>query len=334
MFEKVSKVISAKEVKKLLPVNEKIAKLKTENDETLKNIVSGKDKRFLLVCGPCSADNEEAVSEYCLKLKKISDKVSDKIFIMPRIFTAKPRTNGEGYLGMMYQPDGNAVNVDRGVKNSRKMMLRLIDETGFAISDELLYPEYYDYNDDLVSYFFIGARSSENPEHRNVASGLNVAVGVKNSTGGNLMSLAGSVYSVNTPREFLLKGEQVKTQGNPYAHAVFRGFVDESGVFYPNYNDSSLRSYLMLCDHYNVKNRFVMVDCSHANSSKQTIKQIKTAQSIIREKNKIIGSLMLESYLIEGRTDCGTYGMSRTDNCIGFEDTEMLIYELYDSLNE
>ncbi len=332
MFERVKKVITAEEVKKLLPVGEKIASVKADNDETLRNLVSGKDKRFLLVCGPCSADNEDAVAEYCVKLKALSDRYDDRLVIVPRVFTAKPRTNGEGYLGMMYQPEGVSVDVDEGVRRSRGMMLRIIEETGLPISDELLYPEYYDYNDDLVSYYFIGARSSENPEHRNVGSGLGVAVGVKNSTGGNLMSLAGSVYSVNTPKEFLLKGEQVRTEGNPYAHAVFRGFVDESGVFYPNYSDNSLRTYLMLCENYGVINRFVMVDCSHANSSKQTIKQIKTARSIIRERNKVIGSLMLESYLFEGRSDSGEYGVSRTDNCIGFEDTESLVKDLYDSL--
>ncbi len=332
MFERIKKVITADEIKKLNPVSARVMEVKANNDGTLKDIVSGKDKRFLLVCGPCSADNEDAVAEYCVKLKALSDKYDDRIFIMPRVFTAKPRTKGDGYLGMMYEPDGKNVDVDAGVRKSRKMMMRIIEETGLPVSDELLYPEYFDYSDDLVSYYFIGARSSENPEHRNAASGLDVAVGVKNSTGGNLMSLAGSVYSVNTPKEFLLRGEQVRTSGNPYAHAVFRGFVDESGVFYPNYSDNSLRTYLMLCDDYGIANRFVMVDCSHANSSKQTIKQIQTARDIIRERNKVIGSLMLESYLFEGRSDSGEYGVSRTDNCIGFEDTAALVKELYDSL--
>jgi len=332
MFEKVYDVICAEELKNQLPADGEIRRIKAENDRILKDIISGRDKRFLVVSGPCSADSRDALYEYCKRLSVLKEKFSDRMFILPRVFTAKPRTTGEGYLGMMYQPEGKNVDINKGLYESRLMMLDIIRNTGMAVSDELLYPEYYDYTDDLVSYYFVGARSSENPEHRNVSSGLDVIVGMKNSTGGNLISLAGSVHAASTPKEFLLKGKQVKTAGNPYAHAVLRGFVDESGVFHPNYSESSLRSYEMLCDDYGVENKFVLVDCSHANSSKQTYKQIAAAKSVVAASNRLVGGIMLESYLFEGRAEEG-FGISRTDSCIGWEDTEMLLTEIYGTLS-
>ncbi|MEG2085952.1 MAG: 3-deoxy-7-phosphoheptulonate synthase [Clostridia bacterium] len=268
MFKTVKRVITPDELKKLLPITAELAEIKLQNDNLIKSIISGKDKRFLIVTGPCSADNIDAVMEYCIKLKVLSDKYIDKIVIMPRVFTAKPRTTGEGYLGMMYQPDCDIVDIDKGVYKSREMMIRCIKETGMAISDELLYPEYYDYFDDLISYYFIGARSSENPEHRNIGSGLDMTVGVKNGTGGNLISLAGAVYACQRPKEFLLKGVQVKTEGNLYAHAVFRGFVDESGVFYTNYSENCLNTYGLICDNLGISNKSVLVDRTQTAQNK------------------------------------------------------------------
>ncbi|MDD4292029.1 MAG: 3-deoxy-7-phosphoheptulonate synthase [Clostridia bacterium] len=330
MFTKQNKVICADALKIEMPIGQETARFIAKETDTLKKIILGEDKRFLVVCGPCSADDADAIVEYCRKLSVLKEKYSDKVYILPRVFTAKPRTTGDGYLGMMYQPDGVNVNIDRGLRMCRKTMLRVTEECKTIIADELLYPEYYEYFDDLVSYYFIGARSSENPEHRNVASGLDVPVGVKNSTGGNILALAGSVHACLAPKEFLLRDFQVKTNGNQYAHAVLRGYVDESGVFYGNYSANTIDAYESICESLKINNKFVMVDCSHANSMKQTQKQIKAAREVINAKHCAVRGIMLESYLFEG---CGSgYGYSKTDACISFNDTSILLEELYCSL--
>lgn len=331
MFTEEKTIITPDELKEAMPLSDRVAEVKQKNDIVLKEFMAGRDKRFLVVSGPCSADNEDALSEYCGRLSHLADKLSDKILFVTRIFTAKPRTNGEGYLGMMYQPDGKNVDIDKGVRLARQMLMRCISETGLPVADELLYPEYYDYYDDLISYYFIGARSSENPEHRNIGSGLDVVVGVKNSTGGNLISLAGAVHACQNPKTFLLKGKQVSASGNPYAHAVLRGFVDESGVFFPNYSENSLKTYEMLCGSMGVINNSVIIDCSHANSAKQSMKQIQAAKRIVERRYPIVKGIMLESYLFEGQSD-SQYGVSRTDSCLGWEDTEELLYDIYNKL--
>lgn len=326
-----NRVITPSELKAEMPCSDRVLNIKKKNDEILRNFMLGNDKRFLVVSGPCSADNADALSEYCGKLKVLSDKLSDKLLIVTRIFTAKPRTTGEGYLGMMYEPNGKDVDINLGVRKSREMVMRCINESELPVSDELLYPEYYDYWDDLISYYFIGARSSENPEHRNLGSGLDIPVGVKNSTGGNLISLAGAVHACQNPKSFLFKGNQVTTDGNPYAHAVLRGFVDESGVFFPNYNESSLKAYDLLCSQMDVKNKSVIIDCSHANSAKQSMKQIQAAKNVVERRNIGVKGIMLESYLFEGQSS-KDYGVSKTDSCLGWHDTEELLFDIYNKL--
>lgn len=329
MIKVIKKVISPLELKREMPMPKEAEAIKRQNDCLLQNVVSGKDKRLLIISGPCSADDPDAVIEYCRRLKVLNDRYADKMVIIPRIFTAKPRTNGEGYLGMMYQPYAEEVNINEGLLRARKMLIDCICETALPISDELLYPEYYDYFDDLISYYVIGARSSENPEHRNISSGLDVAVGVKNTTGGNLISLAGAVYACSTPKTFLFKGNEVATSGNKLAHAILRGYVDQSGVFFRNYSTGSISNYKLLCNKYNVGNKRIIVDCSHANSSKQIMKQLEAAREVISARDPDVFGLMFESYLFEGSDPSGRYGVSRTDACIGWEDTERIIDEIF-----
>ncbi len=285
----------------------------------------------MIVCGPCGADNFDASIEYCQRLYQLSLKVKDKIFLMPRLYTAKARSNGEGYLGMLFQPDSEVIDINKGLMLSRKMLAKCIAVTGLPIAEEFLFLEQLEYNADLISYFFLGARQSDSPFYRNVVSGVDVAVGIKNDLAGNMLNLAGSVHASSTPKTFLFKGGQITTTGNRFCHGVLRGFVDESTGFYNNISQQNIDALNNYCLEFGTQNDFVMVDCSHANSKKCALNQIDNALKTVSETSA--RGIMLESYLFGG-TAADVYGVSKTDECLDWENTEKLILKIYDYLSQ
>jgi len=325
------------EVKEQYPLEEKYAKIKEKNDEIIKNIFLGKDDRLLLIIGPCSADREDAVLEYCKRLRKVQDKVIDQIVIIPRVYTNKPRTTGDGYKGMLHQPDPNK-NSDllKGIIAVRQLHMDVLKETGFSTADEMLYPSNHRYLSDLLSYVAVGARSVENQEHRLTASGLNLPVGMKNPTSGDFNVMLNSINAAQHSHTFIYRGWEVESKGNPLAHAILRGYVNKHGNAIPNYHYEDLE---LVCDFYekfNLENPAVIVDCNHANSNKQYLEQIRIAKEVLHSTRlnpairKLVKGLMIESYLVDGKqsVDGTCYGQSITDPCLGIEKTEALILEL------
>ncbi len=329
MFQKFDKIIKPDKLRKKIKLDKTSVAVKEANDRIIKDIIAGIDKRFLIVCGPCGADDADAVLEFCLRLKELSLKVNDKIFLVPRLYTAKARSVGDGYLGMMFQPDGDKIEIEKGIIKTRKMLANCISRTGLPVADEFLYTEQLDYNGDLVSYYFLGARQSNTPIYRNIASGLECAVGVKNDLSGNLTNLAGSLRAVKTRKDFLFRDGQMATVGNEYAHAVLRGYNDADGAFHSNADAESIDRLKKDCQRLNVPCEFVMVDCSHANSKKHAANQINVALSVVT--NTSARGLMLESYLHAGSA-MNEYGVSKVDECLDWDDTRELILKLYDML--
>lgn len=308
----------------------------------IKNILSGKSNKKLLLVGPCSADNEEAVVDYVKRLKVLQEEVKDKIMIVPRVYTTKPRTTGEGYKGLLHNQDvlSTNENILEGIKTVRKLHLRIIEETGFFPADEMLYPEVTAYISDLLGYITIGARSVENQQHRLVASGFDMPVGIKNPTSGDVSIMYNAIGAAQHPHEIFFGGYEVQTEGNKYAHAILRGYTNQNGVASPNYHYESL---INIYDKYVVKdyqNTAIIVDCNHSNSNKQFIEQIRIAKEIFNNCkeypniNKFIKGLMIESYIEDGSQMIGNniYGKSITDPCIGWNKTEKLIKDLYNIL--
>jgi len=330
MFYNFQKIISAKKLRRKIRLDKLCKKVKESNDEIIKNIISGQDKRFLIVCGPCGADDSDAVIEFCLKLKELSLKVKDKIFLVPRLYTAKARSAGDGYLGMLFNPDGeDEVNIAKGVEAARRMLANCIAKTGLPIADEFLYIEQLEYNADLVSYYFIGARQSDSPLYRNLASGFDVAVGIKNDLSGNLKNLAGGLHSIMTRKDFYFNGGQGTTYGNKHVHAVLRGYSDNNGEFHNNISQDSIDNLKKYCAELNTNIDFIMFDCSHANSNKCAINQKDNAIRVVEKTNA--RGIMLESYLYSGQAK-DTYGVSKIDDCLSWKDTSELIMTLYDLL--
>lgn len=329
MFHNFKKIISSKKLRRIVRLDNLCKKVKESNDEIIKNIISGSDKRYLIVCGPCGADNASAVLEYCMRLKELSLKVKDKIFLMPRLYTAKARTVGDGYLGMLFNPEDDKVDIAKGVEATRRMFATCISQTGLPIADEFLYLEQLEYNADLVSYYFIGARQSDSPLYRNLASGFDVSVGIKNDISGNLQNLAGGLHAISTRKDFYFDGGQGTTMGNRFSHPVLRGYSNNNGIYYNNINQESIETLNKYCADLNTSCDFVMFDCSHANSKKCANNQRDNAIKAIKETTA--RGLMLESYLFAGQSD-NTYGMSKIDDCLSWEDTKDLIIELYDLL--
>jgi 3-deoxy-7-phosphoheptulonate synthase len=308
----------------------------------MKEIFSGKSDRFLLIIGPCSADKEDSVIEYITRLRTVQDKVSDKIMIVPRIYTNKPRTTGDGYKGMLHQPDPSAApDILKGLISIRKLHMRALSETGFACADEMLYPENHRYLSDVLGYSAIGARSVENQQHRLTASGLDIPVGMKNPTAGDLSVMMNSITAAQHSHVFLYRGWEVESQGNPYAHAILRGYVNDHGQSLPNYHYEDL---IKLCDIYaksNLQNPAVIIDTNHANSGKKYDQQPRIAKEILHscrhsdDIKKLVKGLMIESYLEDGCQKIGEneiWGKSITDPCLGWEKTEKLIYDLAELL--
>ncbi len=331
-------------LKQEMPMSEEAAAAKKRRDQEIREIFEGNDDRFILIIGPCSADNEDSVVEYAHKLKEISEEVKDRILIIPRVYTNKPRTTGDGYKGMLHQPDPNGEpDLLEGIKAIRKMHIRVLEETGLSTADEMLYPENRSFLDDVLSYEAVGARSVENQQHRLVASGIDIPVGMKNPTSGDFSVMMNSVTAAQHPHRFIYRGYDVRTDGNPLAHVILRGGVDKYGKTIPNYHYEDLKMVYDLYKKAGLKNPAVIVDCNHSNSDKKFKEQIRIAMDVMHNRKynpeirELVKGLMIESYLKEGRQDiCENYekGLSITDPCLGWEDTEKLIFDIYHKLGE
>lgn len=342
MFEKVKKILSEEEVKQISHLKPEYQKLKDDRDETARNIIAGKDKRMMIIIGPCSADNEEAVLDYVSRLAKVAEKVKDKIFIVPRIYTNKPRTRGEGYKGILHNPDPhkNVTDILAGIMAIRDMHIRAISESGLSAADEMLYPDNYHYLDDLLTYVAVGARSSENQQHRLVASGVEVPVGIKNPMNGSMSVTLNSIYAAQIPNEFKYLDYQVKTKGNPYAHAILRGSVDVYGNNHQNYHYEDIIKFSNMYEAQGLQNPAIIIDTNHSNSNKNYIEQIRIAHEIINNMHysdtirNIVKGLLIESYIEDGNQKIteNVYGKSVTDSCLGWEKSERLIYDIADRL--
>ena len=336
-FVKIQKIPNPEFFLRELPVPESLRKVKAARDRLIASVLDGSLDRLLMIVGPCSADKEDSVCEYVARLGALQQQVEDKLVLVPRIYTNKPRSTGEGYKGMMHQPDPTAEpDILKGIRALRSMHLRAMGESGLSAADEMLYPENYAYLEDLLSYVAIGARSSENQQHRLVCSGLDVPVGVKNPTGGDLSVMMNSVYAVQSSHNFKYHDDEVRTTGNPLGHAVLRGAIDHSGRNIPNYHYEHL---MLVADEYSrreLKNPAVVIDTNHANSMKQFGEQPRIVfETLMNMRHcpalrKLIKGFMVESYIEEGAQalDGGVYGKSVTDPCLGWEETKRLIFEV------
>ena len=341
-MEFVRRLPDPEEIKDEYKVSEKVKKIKEERDEEIAKIFRGEEEKLLLIIGPCSADNEEAVLDYMHRLKEVYDDIKDRVFIIPRVYTNKPRTVGIGYKGMLHQPDPTKdEDMLAGLIAIRKMHNRVVEETGMTAAEEMLYPENHIYLSDLLSYVAVGARSVENQGHRLASSGLGIPVGMKNPTGGDISVMMNSVIAAQNGHTFTYRGFEVHTPGNPYAHVIMRGYVDKFGRSHPNYHYEDLMNVLeMYNDHGSLKNPSVIVDCNHSNSGKRYLEQIRIAKDVIHschvnpEIKSLVKGLMIESYIEDGAQKIGegVYGKSITDPCLGWEKTKELLYGIYESV--
>ena len=329
------------EVKKEFALTDKMIEIKAERDRQIREIFEGTSDKFILIIGPCSADHSEPVLEYISRLRKIESAVSDKIIIIPRIYTNKPRTTGQGYKGMLHQPDPEAKpDMYKGIVSIRELHLAALRDYGFSCADEMLYPENYRYLSDLLSYVAIGARSVENQQHRLTASGIEVPVGMKNPTGGDLTVMMNSIVAAQSGHTFLYRGWEVISEGNPWAHAILRGYIDYTGKSTSNYHYEDLLRVNELYAKSELVNPSVIVDTNHNNSGKQYLEQIRIAKDIVYSRNqnsdikKLVKGLMIESYIEDGAQGAGEhiFGKSITDPCLGWEKTEKLILDIADKL--
>lgn len=318
-------------------ISNKLSELKAKRDQEIKDIISGKDHRMLLVIGPCSADREDSVLEYMYKLRSLQEQVKDVVYIVPRLYTNKPRTVGKGYKGILHQPDPDKESdLLKGIIAVRHMNVKIIEETEFTCADELLYPDTFRFISDLISYVAVGARSVEDQMHRMTASGLGIAVGMKNPTSGNLTVMLNSIEAAQAHQEFIYRNWEVKTNGNPYTHAILRGYENKFGRCLPNYHFEDIRLLLSLYNDRNVQNPTCIVDCNHANSNKQYLDQIRISKDVLQSRKysdeikKFVKGLMIESYLEDGNQSPNEhiYGRSITDPCLGWDKTERLIIDL------
>ena len=329
------------EVKKEYPLTERMEQVKAARDEAIRAVFDGSSDKFILVIGPCSADHREPVLEYISRLRKIEEQVSDKIIIIPRIYTNKPRTTGQGYKGMLHQPDPDAKpDMYKGIVAIRDLHMEALRDYDFSCADEMLYPENYRYLSDLLSYVAVGARSVENQQHRLVASGIGAPVGMKNPTGGDLRVMMNSIVAAQSSHTFIYRGWEVTSEGNPYAHAILRGYVDYSGRSISNYHYEDLLHVDELYAKSNLVNPSVIVDTNHNNSGKKYLEQIRIAKDIVHSRNqnsdikRLVKGLMIESYLEDGacKAEDHVFGKSITDPCLGWEKTEKLILDIADKL--
>ena len=330
------------DIKKEFPISKEIELIRDKTINEMNDIFSGKSNKFILVIGPCSADSEGPVLDYIYRLRGVQEKVKDKILIIPRIYTNKPRTTGDGYKGMLHQPDPNAApDLLKGIISIRKLHMRAVSETGFVCADEMLYPENHRYLSDIIAYVAVGARSVENQQHRLTASGLDVPVGMKNPTSGDLSVMMNSITAAQHSHVFCYRGWEVKSSGNPYAHAILRGYVDKQGKSHPNYHYEDLTNLALLYENSGLKNPAAIIDTNHSNSGKNYLEQIRISKEVLHSMRydttvkSLVKGLMIESYIEDGAqkiSDCETYGKSITDPCLGWEKSERLIYDIADSL--
>ena len=336
-FEFIKKLPTPDQINQEFPVPAKTQELKQKRDAEIRDIFTGKSDKFIVIIGPCSADNEDAVCEYVSRLAKVYEKVKDKLMIIPRVYTNKPRTTGDGYKGIIHQPDPEKeTDFLKGIIAMRKMQLHAIDVSGLTAADEMLYPENWGYVSDILSYVAIGARSVEDQQHRLVVSGFDVPAGMKNPTSGDFSVMFNSIYAAQHPHPFIYRGWEVNTTGNPLAHAILRGATNKHGNNIPNYHYEDL---VLLLEKYNERdllNPACLVDANHSNSNKQFQEQIRIVNEVLHSRKhnsdirKLVKGVMVESYLEEGCQKIGEhiYGKSITDPCLGWEDSEKLIYKI------
>ena len=329
------------ELKEMYPLTAQMSDVVDRRAAELKRIFRGEDERLLLIIGPCSADNEDSVIDYISRLREVQEKVKDKIFIVPRIYTNKPRTTGDGYKGLLHQPNpGEKPDLFKGLIAIRELHMRALAETGFSCADEMLYPENHKYLDDLLAYVAVGARSVEDQQHRLTASGLDVPVGMKNPTSGDLSVMMNSITAAQHAHSFIYRGWAAHSQGNPYAHAILRGYTNKHGESLPNYHYEDLRR---LCDLYaerELSYPAVIVDTNHANSAKQPLEQPRIVREVMNscrynpDIRRLVKGFMIESYIEDGAQKIGEgcWGKSITDPCLGWEKSERLILELAEML--
>ncbi len=329
------------EIKKQYPVTDELAAVKLRRDADIKAVFKGELNKFLLIIGPCSADNPDAVMEYMSRLKRVSDEVADKILVIPRVYTNKPRTTGDGYKGMLHQPNPEQrPDMLKGIIAIRDLHLQALKNFGFTCADEMLYPENYRYLSDLLGYVAIGARSVENQQHRLVSSGISIPVGMKNPTSGDLTVMMNSITAAQHSHTYLYRGWEVASSGNECAHAILRGYMDFAGRNISNYHYEDIAHLSELYGEYNLKNPAVIIDANHANSSKKYLEQIRISKDVVYSRNHnndirhLVKGIMIESYLEDGAQKIGehTFGKSITDPCLGWAKTEHLIYKIADTL--
>ncbi len=339
--EFVKKLPTPNEILSELPLESNLAKVKAHIDSEISSVFRGENDKFILIIGPCSADREDSVIEYVLRLAEVQEKVKDSIIIIPRVYTNKPRTTGEGYKGMAHQPDPNkAPNIEEGIKAIRRLHMKVLKETNLVTADEMLYPENYTYLSDLLSYVAIGARSVENQQHRLTVSGMNIPTGMKNPTSGDISVMLNSITASQMSHNFVFNGWEVSTKGNPLTHAILRGAVDSYGRNIPNYHYENLLELAQAYEKRDLSNPSIIVDTNHANSMKKYYEQPRIAKEVLSSRKwnsklkSLIKGLMIESYLVEGRQEIGDniYGKSITDPCLGWEDTKKLIYYIAENL--
>ena len=339
--EFVRKLAIPMEVKEMYPSDESIAEIVAERDREIKDIFAGRSEKLLLIIGPCSADREDSVIDYILRLRKLQDRVEEKIFIIPRVYTNKPRTTGSGYKGLLHQPDpGAKPDMFKGIIATRELHLRAVRESGFSCADEMLYPENHKYLDDLLAYVAVGARSVEDQQHRLTASGIEVPVGMKNPTSGVLTVMMNAIYAAQNPHTFLYRGWEAHSMGNPYAHAILRGYSSKHGESLPNYHYEDLVRMDELYRQSKLKHPAVIVDTNPANSNKNPFERQRIIFEVLESMRhspdirKLVKGFMVESYIEDGAQKIGEgrYGCSITDPCLGWEKTEKLVLELAERL--
>ena len=330
-----------KKVKREFFVDERMAQIKADRDQQIREVFENTSDKFLLIIGPCSADHSEPVLEYISRLRKVQDLVSDKMIIIPRVYTNKPRTTGQGYKGMLHQPDPDAKpDMYKGIVAIRELHMAALRDYEFSCADEMLYPENHRYLSDLLSYVAIGARSVENQQHRLTASGVEVPVGMKNPTSGDMSVMINAISAAQASHTFLYRGWEVVSDGNPYAHSILRGYVDYTGRSVSNYHYEDLVQLNELYAGSGLINPSVIVDTNHNNSAKQYLEQIRIAKDIVHSRNqnsdikRLVKGLMIESYIEDGAQGVHehVFGKSITDPCLGWEKTQQLIFDIAEKL--
>ena len=334
----VRKLPIPRDVKQEYPVPDALREVRSKNVRQIRDVLNGKSDKLLMIIGPCSADREDAVLEYLSRLRTVQDQTADKLVIVPRIYTNKPRTTGDGYKGMLHQPDPTGrPDVFKGILSIRELHMRALTETGFSCADEMLYPENHRYMDDLLGYVAVGARSVENQGHRLTASGLDVPVGMKNPTSGDYSVMLNAITAAQHSHTFVYRNWEVESQGNPYAHAILRGYVNKHGQSLPNYHYEDITRLIEMYETKDVSNRGIIIDTNHSNSNKQYLEQPRIAKDVMYQRKinkdirRYVKGFITESYLEDGcqkPEDAHIYGKSITDPCLGWEKTEQMIFEL------